>query len=126
MMYGNNYQPTYYPMQSYQPAYPSNPIGLSGKIVDDFGAITVNDVPMDGSPAVFIKRDNSEIQARRWGNDGRIYTISYLPQIEQQGANEENTTTESKQSEFDALTQRLEGIEEKLDKLIKPAKGDTK
>lgn len=122
MIYGNNYQPTYQPMYSnYQPVY--QPSGLSGKIVDDFGMITVNDVPMDGSPSVFVKRDNSEIQIRRWGNDGRIYNVSYLPQIEQKSTDEVNSTANVKQSDFDALTQRLEGIESKLDKLLKPVRG---
>ena len=124
-MYGNTYQPTYQPM--YNP-YPQQtmPSGLSGRIVDDFGAITVNDIPMDGSPAVFVKRDNSEMQIRRWGNDGRIYTVSYLPQIEQNNTAVANSTTETKQSEFDALTQRLDGIESKLDKIIKPNRKESK
>lgn len=123
-MYGNTYQPTYYPMfnqPTNQPAF--NPSGLSGRIVDDFGMITVNDVPMDGSPSVFVKRDNSEIQIRRWGNDGRIYNVSYLPQIEAKAEETTISTDSVKQSEFDALAQRLEGIESKLDKLLRPVKG---
>lgn len=126
MMYGNTYQPTYpmyNPYQSQQPIMPSIPNGLSGRIVEDFGSVTVNDIPMDGSPAVFIKKDNSEVQLRRWGNDGRIYSVSYMPQIENKEVNTVNVTSEVKQSEFDALTQRLEGIESKLDKLVRPVRG---
>lgn len=123
MMYGNNYQPTYPMYNPYQQPVPSIPSGLSGKVLDDFGSITINDIPMDGSPAVFIKKDNSEVQLRRWGNDGRIYSVSYLPQIENKDANTVNVPSEVKQSEFDALTQRLEGIESKIDKLIRPTRG---
>lgn len=99
------------------------PMGLSGRIVDDFGSVTVNDVPMDGNPAVFIKKDNSEIVLKKWGNDGRIYSVSYLPQIENKDANTINVPSEIKQSEIEALTQRLEGIESKIDKLIRPTRG---
>ena len=127
MMYGNNYQPTYpmyNPYQNQQNNYlPPMPMGLSGRIVDDFGSVTVNDVPMDGNPAVFIKKDNSEIVLKKWGNDGRIYSVSYLPQIENKDANTINVPSEIKQSEIEALTQRLEGIESKIDKLIRPVRG---
>lgn len=122
-MYGNTYQPTYYPTNQYPINQPYT--GLSGRIVDDFGMITVNDVPMDGSPSVFVKRDNSEIQVRRWGNDGRIYNVTYLPQIEAKSEEVTNSTSTDKQAEIEAITQRLEGIEAKLDKLLKPSRKGT-
>lgn len=109
--YGANY-PTY------MPQYQQN--NVVGRVCDDFNYISASDIPMDGNPAVFVKRDLSEIQLRRWTNDGRIVTNSYLPQISTLGASVDNLPIESKQSEIDAITQRLQGIEDKLDKLIKP------
>ncbi|MBS5133075.1 MAG: hypothetical protein KHY96_07950 [Lachnospiraceae bacterium] len=37
------------------------PLGLNGKMVDVVDQITANDVPMDGSVAIFPKKDMSEI-----------------------------------------------------------------
>ena len=62
--YGN-YQPQFQP--SYQRYMPQQTIQeqrpmMCGGLVDDFGLITANDVPMDGSPAVFVKKDGKEIE----------------------------------------------------------------
>lgn len=56
-----------------------SPNNMSGKIVDDFNSITASDIPMDGNPATFIKRDGSEIQLRTWTSNGTISTTSYKP-----------------------------------------------
>ena len=40
--------------------------GLSGKVVDAVEQITANDVPMDGSFAIFPKKDMSEIYLKSW------------------------------------------------------------
>ena len=58
------------PMQ-FQPQI-SQHLGLNGAIVDDFGVISANDVPMDGNGAIFIKKDGSEIQLRNWTANGKI------------------------------------------------------
>lgn len=117
-----NYQ---YPFQGYPQYQPQQPIqqpmqniqpSLMSKVVDDFSLITANDVPMDGSPALFLKRDLSQIQLRKWGSDGRIYTSSYNPFQDEAPKQEE-----VKQISFDAFEDRLKGIEEKIDKLLKPA-----
>ncbi len=102
--YPNNQMPTYQPMygnqfQNFQPPYQQNmaqpqmqapqqqfqqmPVGLNGRIVDDFSTLNANDVPMDGNGAVFIKRDASEIQWRNWAANGTIVTTSYKPILEQ-------------------------------------------
>lgn len=113
-----NYQMPYQTYPQFQPVQPQPQVG--GKIVDDFNMIVASDIPMDGSPAFFIKRDMSEVQLRKWGNDGRIYTSTYKPYTEAQNIQLNNLPTEQKQSDYEAVTERLSAIEEKLDRLIKP------
>lgn len=43
-------------MAGTQMSLPNQPIGLNGKMVDTVEQITANDVPMDGSVAIFPKR----------------------------------------------------------------------
>jgi len=101
-LYGNQYQSFQSPyqqqnmvqaqpqMQLPQQQFQQMPVGLNGRIVDDFSTLNANDVPMDGNGAVFIKRDASEIQWRNWAANGTIVTTSYKPILEQnnqEGAN---------------------------------------
>ena len=53
--------------------------GINGKIVSDMNAIAANDVPMDGSVAIFPKNDLSEIYAKQWASDGKISTVVFKP-----------------------------------------------
>lgn len=117
--YQNNYHLNpYSQMQNvYQPSYPSQPQSIYGKIVEDFNLITANDVPMNGEPATFLKRDMSEIQLRAWNANGQIQTISFKPTI--------NTAVEEKQKEdqYKSLTEVCEtnfaNIYDRFDKLEK-------
>lgn len=113
-----NFQPYQPYPQPYQPAFQmpfqSQTSSLPGKVVDDFNNIGVNEVPMDGSASVFLKRDLSEIQVRKWGPDGRIYSTSYKAE------ELKNETALPQEDNFSNLNERLQAIEEKIDKLIKP------
>lgn len=110
-----NYQMPFQAYPQFQPVQPQPQVG--GKIVDDFNMIVASDIPMDGSPAFFIKRDMSEIQLRKWGNDGRIYTTGYRPA--QSGLDIQQAAAPDPQPS--GLEERLSAIEEKIDKLLKPA-----
>lgn len=70
------------PMQTQMQQMTQMPAGLNGRFVEDFSVLNANDVPMDGNGAVFIKRDGSEIQIRRWGNMGNIEMTSYAPRTD--------------------------------------------
>ena len=50
---------------------------LRGRIVNSIDDVTANDVPMDGSCAVFIKSDYTEIYTRAWQPNGLITTNVY-------------------------------------------------
>jgi hypothetical protein len=116
--------------QMYGSPYVQTANGLNGKVIDDFSSISANDVPMDNNGAIFIKRDNSEIQHRVWANDGTIKTTSYKPYLATQNDKTENLPQndfESKITLSDESTQafmnRFDEIMARLDKIDKSASG---
>lgn len=86
------------------------PQGIIGKIVGDFSEITANDVPMNGTSAVFPKNDMSEIQIRTWGADGKIQTISYKPILEQN----QTESTNIPQMDFNTLNEDVKALREDI------------
>lgn len=122
--YGN-YQPQFQP--SYQRYMPQQTIQeqrpmMCGGLVDDFGLITANDVPMDGSPAVFVKKDEKEIELRQWGSDGQIRRTVYMPKIDDLESNTENTTPEyikALNDRFDAFEKAFDSRFAKMEKALK-------
>lgn len=115
-------------VQPQQTVVQNNPIqqntqnaGISTQLVEDFENISANSVPMDNNGALFVKRDGTEIQSRRWSPDGKIITTSYLPVL---ANNVQNDTPQQIKSQNEALdgftevfTQRFDGIENRLDLL---------
>jgi hypothetical protein len=96
-----------------QPAYQ----GLLGRVVDDFGAITANDVPMNGLGAVFIKKDGSEVQIRSWTANGTIATTSYMPVLEPNNAEANISTPSETELKFGELATLIGAVSEKVDSL---------
>lgn len=99
--------------------------GIIGKPVNDFSEITADDIPMNGTPAVFVKNDMSEIEVRVWGKDGIIRPTTYKPILE------ENATdgTNIPQIDFNGFMDDMRAFREditsrfdKLEKTITPAK----
>lgn len=105
------FQPYQQPQNNYgqyqQTAPQSVPIGIAGKIVNDFSEITIKDIPTDCSPAFFIKSDYSEIQSRRWSDTGSVIPVVYKAV----------DMAENKQDgPFELLNKRLDEIEALLTK----------
>lgn len=71
---GNNMQTQAMNYPQAQNSYQQQMLGIAGRYVNDFNEITANDVPMNGSPAIFAKNDRSEIQMREWSPNGRRAT----------------------------------------------------
>lgn len=93
---------------------------LRGRIVSSIDDVTANDVPMDGSCAVFVKSDHTEIYTREWQPNGLITTKVYrlvsdvppeeslddrlgrleerIAEIEKRGANNERRNNDSRNS----------------------------
>lgn len=115
--------------QSLQPAQMSvanqqmqMPVSLNGKIVPSVEVITANDVPMDGSVAVFPKQDMSEIYVKFWENNGTIRTIVFKPILEQNPTNLSQTAEKLKFDLSDEATtafmQRFDSLEKQINDLI--------
>ena len=117
------YMPQNYYPNNYQ--YPT----IAGRIVNDFSEIIPNDIPMDGRNAIFIKADMSEIQSRKWNQDGRILTLRYKPildgvepQVDNSTTKEEQVVVSANKEEIDALQSMVEELTARIDKLEKASK----
>lgn len=53
--------------------------GIAGRMVKTIDEIAPNEIPMDGSIALFPTQDGSTIFAKGWNTDGTISTIEYAP-----------------------------------------------
>lgn len=95
------------------------PIGISGKYVNDFGEINVSDIPMNG-PAIFAKNDRSEIQIREWNSNGQIVTTSYRAIVEEPPVIEQAPVF-NPNDVLEPIIARLNELEEKIDKLPRPS-----
>lgn len=89
-------------------------MSLNGKVIDSVESITASDVPMDGTFAVFPKRDMSEICLKYWTGEGKIATISFKPVLDTQSV---ISPPEQENQKFDELGAVLEGLHEKVDNL---------
>lgn len=114
----NNYQPRMpqyqqqiFQQQQIQPQIPT----LSGRAVNDFNEVTANDVPMNGSIAIFPKADYSEIEARQWNSNGTISKIVFKPiQID----NPNNDAPTEEKSKYEEISKQLDGVFSRLDELF--------
>lgn len=98
------------------------PIGLNGKIVPSVEVITANDVPMDGSVAVFPKQDMSEIYIKFWENNGTIRTIVFRPILEEDPnslpTKDEKTILALSESVTGAFMDRFDSLERQINELM--------
>ena len=65
---------------------------------------------MNGTPAIFIKNDMSEIEVRVWCKDGLIRPTSYKPILEQNGTEGTNMP----QIDFNALNEDVRALREDI------------
>lgn len=85
---------------------------LNGKVIDSFESIMANDVPMDGTFAIFPKRDMSEICLKYWTGEGKIATIVFKPASE---VYTEASSENESRVKLDELSNSLNNIYEKID-----------
>ena len=81
----NTYQPVWN-----RPSYPT----LPGKLISSMQDIKPNEIPFDGSPSIFPASDFSCIFVKAWGQDGNIQTVKYVPEQQQQPAQQQQVSTE--------------------------------
>lgn len=93
-----------------QPVQQNQTQGINCVVVDDFNAISANDVPMDGKGAVFMLRDGSQIQWRNWSANGTIQTIPYSPVQKENIIDDTNIP----QMDFNALNEDVRALREDI------------
>ena len=78
------YMPMQQAYQPYQPQYQQMPTRIvpqiSGRVVNSIDDITVQEVPTDGTVALFPSADGSCIYSKRWTPDGNILTMRFVPE----------------------------------------------
>lgn len=111
-MYSNQFQAQYQPQ--YQPMMQSN--NIVGKFVQNQEVISANDVPMNGTPAIFPKSDMSEIYVKSWNANGTIDTMTFTRLFDVQTV---NSSSESQKSVNDPFNELREAFEKRFDALEK-------
>lgn len=66
------------------------PNQIIGKVVGSQNDVFPNDVPGDGSIALFPQSDYSVIYAKQWNADGSISTIKFVPEIQNETAEQQD------------------------------------
>lgn len=104
--------------------------GLNGKLIDTIESVTASDVPMDGSFAVFPKKDISEVYIKYWQGDGKIATVTFKPVLDVQP---DKTTQDDNSLRFgdlddaiNRLTLKVDSLYTKIDEVLKPKSTKTK
>lgn len=110
------FQPQQFMQQTQQ-----NAVQMYGRIVPAQECIAPNEVPMDGNTAFFPKQDMSEIYAKYWGADGKIYTRLYKPVLDADPNNSPQTAEKTKFDLSDESTEvfmnRFDELEQKIEQL---------
>lgn len=91
---------------------------IYGRSVNSAEEITPQEVPMDGSVSLFPKTDYSCIYAKMWNTDGTIRTVTFVPELPQDGQAQVNPVMQA----FDNINERLDKIEKSLNKRNRPYK----
>ena len=92
---------------------------IFGKIVQNESQITPNDVPMDGTIALFPLQDFSRIIAKQWTPNGLIQTLEYLP-----ANSKDDNPTVTLDDVMSHMDERLDQIEDLFTKPVMK-KGET-
>lgn len=78
------YMPVQQPYQPYQQPYRQMPTRvvpqIPGRVVNSPDDITVQEVPTDGTVALFPATDGKCIYGKRWTPDGNISTMRFVPE----------------------------------------------
>lgn len=68
------------PPPNYRSPFNQNKVSyLPGRVITNPDEVTPQEVPMDGSVALFLMKDYSAIYAKAWNNNGTITPVKYVP-----------------------------------------------
>lgn len=98
--------------QSFNTQQMLSPPYLPGRVINNPNEIRPNEVPMDGTPSVFLLNDASGVLVKWWNTDGQLCTQIFIPQMTELagGASVGMPTDEFQKEVFD----RFDKIEKKL------------
>lgn len=113
--------PQYQPIQNQRPQMPqtevspqSRPVTLGGRIINDPAEIMPSEIPMDGTPTLFLSQDYSKIYVKAWSADGTIKTFVYSP-IEQSSA-EGPKTGDTENDMYAMFMDRFDKLEQMINR----------
>lgn len=102
--------------QQFQQQIPVQQNISTGKIVDSVDMVKFADIPMDGNSYFFPKADGTEIYSKRWLANGQTEINTYakvdINQIEEKKQTFENTLFEK----IDMINERIDRLEKGLGK----------
>lgn len=110
-------QPGYNPMTANQltnignQPVQQNTSTIFGRLVIDENEITPNEIPMDGSIALFPKSDYTCVYAKQRDRNDVIQTVMYVP-----AAPKDEPEQIDVNGEFESIKERLDRIEERLNR----------
>ena len=121
--------PQYQPIQNQRQQMPqtelspqNRPVTLGGRIINDPAEIMPSEIPMDGTPTLFLSQDYSKIYVKAWSADGTIKTFVYSP-IEQSSA-ESPKAGETENNMYAMFMDRFDKLEQMINRSSqKPNKG---
>ena len=122
-MYQSPYQPAYQMQQPAQQAAQARP-AIAGRVVQSIGDVQVQEVPTDGTMALFPSADWSCVYGKRWTPDGSIATVKFVP--DQSEESREQGSTVERQIAFinDRISELFDVVEDMSDRL--PQKAETR
>lgn len=111
------YMPIPQPYQPYQPPYQPTPARavpqISGRVVNSLDDITVQEVPTDGTVALFPSADGTCVYSKRWTPDGNILTMRFVPEA-QEAQPQQPSPLDAINDRISDLFDVVERIEERL------------
>ena len=95
------------------PNQPQNekPVTFSGRMINDPAEIMPSEIPMDGTPSIFLAKDYSKVFVKAWSADGTIKTVVFVPleasQMEGSSISENSDVTKAIMERFDKLEKMI-------------------
>lgn len=86
---------------------------ISGRVVNSLDDITVQEVPTDGTMALFPSADGKCIYSKRWTPDGNISTMRFVPEVSE-AQPEQPSQLDIIDNRISELFDVVERIEERL------------
>lgn len=107
---------------------PNTPQSIFGHVVNNESEIKPNEVPMDGSIALFPLSDFTSIIAKQWSQDGTIKTLKFIPDVVKESKDNSDdshaTTTDDLAYLIDSGFTEIKSLLSSVNK-SKTTKGDT-